>query len=162
MGGRLAERQKSPKLKAKLGESFVVDVMKCVIPGSFFAQPDLARLLPFRFKHPAPRLHVSGTSYIIGERPRLLSGSGTGPADDCLPVSFNAFKRRYWNATGIRVFFRRRDFSSASAISAPVNCPVEDLAMISRHIADNDLPAWDGRSMITPCDSAHRTISAVV
>ena len=37
--------------------------------------------------------------------------------------------------------------------------PLESLATISRHIADSDLPAWNGRSIATPCELAHRTIS---
>jgi len=60
------------------------------------------------------------------------------------------------------VFFRRADRSSASAISALLNSSAEDLATISRHIADNDLPAWNGRWMVTPCDLAHPIISSAV
>jgi hypothetical protein len=62
----------------------------------------------------------------------------------------------------MRVFFRRADRSSASAISALLNSPLEDLATISRHIADNDLPAWNGRAMATPFDLAQPMISSAV
>jgi hypothetical protein len=54
------------------------------------------------------------------------------------------------------------DLSSASAISALENCPLEDFAMRFRHIADNDVPPWNGGWITTPCDLAHRMISSLV
>jgi hypothetical protein len=45
-------------LKSKLGESLVVDGMKCVAPGSICTRPHrrLAPGLPFRLKHPVLRI----------------------------------------------------------------------------------------------------------
>jgi hypothetical protein len=55
MGGRLAERQKFPKLIAKLSERLVIDGTRYLGLGSPFARSDrrLPRLLPFQLKHPA-------------------------------------------------------------------------------------------------------------
>src|SRR6188768_3004384 len=80
----------------------------------------------------------------------------------CLPVEFSNVSRSSWKATGIRVLLRRADLCKASAISARVDSPDENLATRSRHITGRDLPAWRGGRITTPCRPAHATISAVV
>ena len=144
-GVGVGEFQENSQAITELGKGLVVDGSNSSSCRAASRSPPPAAFLALAVSCPGPTPVNSRLGKILSHRernddiPELSAGRRHGVTKIIHPII--NIRSIFWSATGIRVFRRRVEVSSASATSAFEISPVEHFARMSCHMAESDFPA---------------------